>query len=877
MPNVVVPGFYCLAGIMAYAAVYHFSVGGRSTRERVHLLFSGMCLAIMLMAYFGAQTLQATGIGEAVWDLKGGLAAVAVFFILFPWFIALYTGKRPLPLLVGLSLLFVVMLVANLIEPYSVQFDRIDGLHHLHLPWGEVVTRVQGHHGFWLYFSVASVASAFGFALVAVGGEYRRHRRRTDLAILLAIGIFLLTAIQGALVRLGVSDSVGLGSFGFLVLVLVMSISLTHETQQRLRTSERHFRSLFENSPAGVVAVDPASGRVVQANPLALKMSGYSAEEILTKTVADLTMPEDMEDSRQRLAQLTGGMVDLMHYERRYRRKDGSSFMADHSVSTLKDENGKVVRLITSATDITQRKRAEEALRQNEEKFRTIFQNSPLGIFRSTPDGRFLEVNPAMARINGFDSPEDMVREVHDIGKQVYVNPDDRQKIIGRLLGSPEGIIHYHNPQRRKDGGEYPASVTLKIVRDADGKPMYIDGIVEDITERMHAEQEREDLQQQLQQIQKMDSIGRLAGGVAHDFNNMLAVIIGYAELAQRQLSPEDQKLSGHLREIRGAAERSADLTRQLLAFARKETVVPKVLDLNASVDGMLKMLQRMISENIELGWLQGEGLWPINADPTQIDQILANLCVNARDAIAGVGKITIETHNETLDADYCSHHPAAMPGDYVRLSVGDDGCGMDAQTIKQIFEPFFTTKAMGMGTGLGLSTVYGIVEQNKGFIDVDSEPGRGTVFNIYLPRHMEGSEQVDMAAGDVAMFARGNEGILLVEDEAAILEVAKLVLGECGYRVLAVHSPDEAIRIAKEQAGEIQLLVTDMIMPGMSGRDLAENLLSVYPQMKCLYMSGYLGDAITHQGVLDEGVNFIQKPFSPTDLAIRVRQVLDD
>ena len=395
-----------------------------------------------------------------------------------------------------------------------------------------------------------------------------------------------------------------------------------------------------------------------------------------------------------------------------------------------------------------------------------------------------------------------------------------------------------------------------------------------DITERKRAEQEKNELETQLLQAQKLESVGKLAGGVAHDFNNMLSVIIGHANLALMEVRPDD-KLHVALEEILKAAERSADLTRQLLAFARKQTVAPKVLDLNETVVGMLKMLQRLIGERIRLIWKPQAGLWPVLIDPSQIDQILANLCVNARDCIADVGAITIQTSNCLIDDNYCASHAGFTPGAYVRISVSDNGCGMDQETLSHIFEPFFTTKGIGTGTGLGLATVYGAAKQNQGCVGVRSEPGLGTTFTIYLPRHLGKTEQPKLAVA-AGPAARGKETILLVEDEAAILNIIKMILTGQGYQVLSANSPGQAMQLAREHAGEICLLITDVVMPEMNGRDLARNLLSLYPELKRLFMSGYTADVIAHHGVLDEGVHFIQKPFSLPDLAAKVREALE-
>jgi two-component system, cell cycle sensor histidine kinase and response regulator CckA len=343
--------------------------------------------------------------------------------------------------------------------------------------------------------------------------------------------------------------------------------------------------------------------------------------------------------------------------------------------------------------------------------------------------------------------------------------------------------------------------------------------------------------------------------------------------MAMMKSSPE-QPLYSDMQEIRKAAERSADLTRQLLAFARKQAAVPKVLDLNETVEGMLKMLHRLIGENIELVWRPGNKLWQVKMDPSQIDQILANLCVNSRDAIAGVGRISIETRCVLCDDAYCAQHSGVFPGSYVLLSFSDDGCGMDRDTLDKVFEPFFTTKEQGQGTGLGLATVYGIVQQNKGFINVYSQPGLGTTFSIYLPRHT-GEDREALPGERKASVPRGSETILLAEDEPVILEMTARMLEHLGYTVLTAGTPGEAIRKAKEHPGALHLLMTDVIMPEMNGRDLEHHIRLTNPDVRCVFMSGYTDDIIAHQGVLDEGVFFIQKPFSLGSLAEKVRQAL--
>jgi len=424
----------------------------------------------------------------------------------------------------------------------------------------------------------------------------------------------------------------------------------------------------------------------------------------------------------------------------------------------------------------------------------------------------------------------------------------------------------------RASGEEFPVEITLHLVNF--NKELYGVAVARDITERKRAEAENQKLEEQLVQAMKMESVGRLAGGVAHDFNNMLFVILGNAELALANLGPA-HPLYTNLEGIRQAAERSAVLTRQLLAFARKQPITPKVLDLNSTVDSMLMMLRRLVGEDIELSWTPCPDLWQARIDPSQIDQILMNLTANARDAIAGVGKVSIRTGNVKADQAYCAAYVGFVPGDYVLLAVSDNGRGMDKETQAKIFEPFFTTKESGKGTGLGLATVYGIVQQNHGVINVYSEKGGGTTFNVYLPRYL-GDETGDAAETRTESAQGGSETVLLVEDEPLLLEMTRTMLESLGYTVLAAGRPSEAIALAAEHAGGIDLLMTDVVMPEMNGRDLAKALLAPCPHLKHLFMSGYAADIVAHHGILEAGIHFIQKPFPMRDLAAKVREVLD-
>jgi len=530
---------------------------------------------------------------------------------------------------------------------------------------------------------------------------------------------------------------------------------------------------------------------------------------------------------------------------------------------------------VQQARFITEIKQAQEQLRENENRLRFALEGANDGIWDvNMPTGE-MYLSPRACEILGYPSAKmpDVVRDWREL-----VHPDDMQLALDRLeshLAGESPIFEVEQRLKMRSGDWKWVLTRGKVVKFINNnQALRMTGTYTDITERKQIEKEKAQLQSQLAQAQKMESVGRLAGGVAHDFNNMLGVILGHTELAQDQIA-KTEPIFEDLEEIKIAAQRSADLTRQLLAFARKQTVSPKVLNLNETVDGLLKMLLRLIGEDIDLVWLPAKDLWRVKMDPTQVDQVLANLTVNARDAIEGVGKISIETGNKVFTEEYYTNHDDSIPGDFVMLSIKDNGCGMDKQTQEHIFEPFFTTKGVGRGTGLGLATIYGIIKQNGGFINVYSELGQGTVFKIYLPRHIAQEQNREMSNQTNGM-QKGYETILIVEDEPSIMNLGKRMLESLGYRVITADSPQEALRLAESKTVEIHLLITDVVMPQMNGRDLASRLISSLPDLKYLFMSGYTANAIAHHGVLDEGVSFIQKPFSKKELAIKVREALD-
>ena len=625
---------------------------------------------------------------------------------------------------------------------------------------------------------------------------------------------------------------------------------------EALQDSEKRYRRLFESAKDGILILDADTGEVVDVNPFLLQLLGYSYDALCGKYIWELGVFKDIAASKDAFQALQDN--EYIRYEDLpLETQDGQSIAVEFVSNVYLVDHSKVIQC--NIRDITAQKRAKA----ERTRLMAAIEQVGEGIFVTDAQGTIQFVNPAFKRMTGYSGEEAVGQNL-----RILKSGEHDELLYRNLWETISGGKTWSGQMvnKRKDGTLYTEETTISPVRDALGQIVNYMGVGRDITDNLR-------LAAQFQQAQKMEAIGLLAGGVAHDYNNMLTVILGYAELAQRKVDPT-QSLYTDLEEIIKAGKRSTGITRQLLTFARKQTIVPVVLDLNKAVTNMLNMLRRLIGESIDLLWLPEQERTLVKMDPVQVDQMLANLCLNARDAIADVGKITIETGNVVFDEAYCADHVGFVAGKYVLLAVSDNGCGMAKETLDQIFEPFFTSKEVGQGTGLGLSMVYGIVKQNNGFINVYSEPGKGTTFRIYLSRC---ADQAVDAQGERAVEIPPSHGetVLLVEDEPALLKMSKMMLQKIGYRVLAAGTPGEAIGLAKKHAGEIHLLLTDVVMPGMNGKDLAERVHVLCPNMKILFMSGYSVNMITSQGVLDESVNFIEKPFSMNDLGVKMTEVL--
>jgi PAS domain S-box-containing protein len=601
-------------------------------------------------------------------------------------------------------------------------------------------------------------------------------------------------------------------------------------------------------------------------------MLGYTAEELIGQPIWKLNVGEEIV-REQVLSKLAGASPPGQNLERTYKRKDGTVFPVLIQDRLTLDEKGQIAGIRCTIQDITEHKRSEEALRESEERYRTILENIEDGYYEVDLPGNFTFFNDSLCRMLGYSRDE-----LIGMGNDRYTDPENRKKLFqafNRVYRTGEPVKDFDWEVIRKDGRKVYGEVSVSLIRSSTGEPIGFRGIARDVTERKRAEKEMAALQEQLIQSQKMEAVGRLAGGVAHDFNNLLTVIKGYAQLSLLDLK-ENDPLWENIQEIQKATERATNLTRQLLAFSRRQILDPKVLDLNSLLKDTEKMLRRMIGEDIELVTRLSDGLGKVKIDPSQIEQVIFNLAVNARDAMPSGGKFTIETANVQSDEGYALTHLGLTPGHYVRLSVSDTGVGMSREVQEKAFDPFFTTKEKGKGTGLGLSTVHGIVTQSGGKIWVYTEPGHGTTFKIYFPT-VEGELDTLNVKQEAHSPPRGSETVLLVEDEPSVRDLANRLLKQQGYRVLEAANGEEALRLAQDMTGErIHLLLTDVVLPHMSGKELADQLKTFRPDLKVLYTSGYTDYAVVHQGILNSGTHFLQKPFSHETLSQKVREALE-
>ena len=638
---------------------------------------------------------------------------------------------------------------------------------------------------------------------------------------------------------------------------------LIHRIRRQLVEREELFHLISENAADMIAVVDMDGNRIY--NSLSYqKVLGYSPEELQASSAFEQIHPDDRERVKKAAEEARrSGIGKTLEY--RLRHKSGAWLVLESTSSVIRNAKGEPEKLVIVNRDVSERKRAEEALRRLETGFQSVVEDAPYGIYRASTAGRFLQVNPALQKMLGYDSTEELL--LRDLSSEIFLHPDEYKRLIEPLLRTAE-IKDVELEWKRKDGTPITVHCSGRRVTDENGAPSYFDAFAEDVTEKRV-------LEKQLRMAQKMEAIGRLSGGIAHDFNNLLGVIIGYSRVLKRALG-ENHALCEHALEIEKAGQRAASLTKQLLAFSRQQVLTPAILNLNALTSDMEKMLPQLLGEDIKVALVLDSKLGNVKADQSQIEQVIMNLAVNARDAMPMGGKLRIETTNVELDQAYVWSHPGSKVGSYVLLEVADTGTGMDAGTLTHIFEPFFTTKEVGKGTGLGLATVYGIVKQSNGYIGLESTVGKGTSFKIYLPRHA-GEPALDEQKLDSTDLVRGSETILLVEDSEPLRKLAKTFLESSGFRVFSAENGEDALEVTKRFGGTFDLLLTDVIMPGMNGRVLAEHLLPRQAGMKVLYMSGYSDSFIAGHGVLDPGTHLLHKPFTEDVFLRKVREVLDD
>ncbi|OGP89488.1 MAG: hypothetical protein A2156_11115 [Deltaproteobacteria bacterium RBG_16_48_10] len=642
----------------------------------------------------------------------------------------------------------------------------------------------------------------------------------------------------------------------------VTDITERKRAEQALFDSEQRYRNLVDNAPDVIFTLAP-DGTVTSLNPAFERITGWPRSEWLHKQFTPILHPDDLSRGLELFQRVLRGEKTAT-FQLRVLSKSADYLVGEFMV-TPQTQSGSLIGILGIARDVTNRKKAEDDLRASEERFHQFFENEPTYCYMISKDGEILDVNRSALEALGYEKEELKGKPVAtiyapEVGERVK-ELIKKWKETGRLENEEIVVV-------TKDGTRRTILLSTSMVRGPDGDILHSISTQRDITELRNTEE-------QLRQSQKMEAIGRLAGGVAHDFNNLLTIIKGNSQLSLMDLeknNPLRENLEGVLR----ASDRASDLIRQLLAFSRRQILEMKVLDLNSLLMDLDKMLHRLIGEDIELVTLLTKDLGRVKVDSGQIEQVILNLAVNSRDAMPSGGSLTIETANAELDEEYARRHVAVIPGRYVMLSVSDTGAGMTPEVRDKVFEPFFTTKESSKGTGLGLSTVYGIVKQSGGNIWVYSEPGKGTTFKIYLPRVDEPLGEVVREKAAEGGLPRGSETILIVEDDEDVREVAVRILKMQGYRVLETSQGSDALHQCGHEAGPIHLMVTDVVMPEMNGPELAKRLSPLRPEMKVLYISGYTDNAIVHHGVLEKGVNYIQKPFTVEGLARKVREVLD-
>jgi two-component system cell cycle sensor histidine kinase/response regulator CckA len=632
-----------------------------------------------------------------------------------------------------------------------------------------------------------------------------------------------------------------------------------------LRESEERYRTLVENAPDAVVVLDVDQRKFIDCNENALRLFRVTRGELLQYGPADLSLaiqPDGRQSDQSYAEQVSSALSGTTPcFEWVHRNSQGDEIPCEVHLVALPSPTRRLVR--GSILDIADRKRAETALRESEARYRGLVNNATYGIYWATPEGKPLYVNPALVQMLGYSSAEELLAVPNT--RAFYVRPSDRDSFLAEHFkhGRADSKIEW----KRKDGKIITVRMNARWTRVPEQSNQCFEIMVEDVTDRIA-------LEKQLLDAQKFEAIGQLAGGIAHDFNNMIGAIVGWADMGTEETEP-GSRLRRHFEKVRHQADRAAALTRQLLAFARRQILEPRDMDVNQSVVETVSLLEKVIGSNIEIKAHLGSDLAVVRADPTQVGQVIMNLCINARDAMPDGGLLTIETTSVTFDEQACAQRPLAHPGTYAMLSVADSGTGMDIDTLGRIFEPFFTTKELGKGTGLGLATVYGIARQHGGFVEVESDLKRGSTFRVYLP--MSTSRVTSQVpSDDCQVVSGGTETILMAEDHDGLREIALEILTNLGYRVLLAADGEQALREFRAHLNHIDLAILDVMLPKMSGLEIYERIDAEKPGLPVIFATGYSADSSLLRQVEQRGLPVIQKPYSPRDLARKVREVLD-
>ncbi len=636
-----------------------------------------------------------------------------------------------------------------------------------------------------------------------------------------------------------------------------------YQIRKQLMRREELFQLISENAADMIALVDMEGNRLY--NSLSYeKVLGYTTDELKSSSSLEQVHPDDRERVRDAAdeARRTGEGRTM---EYRFRHKNGHWLNLESTSSVIRNADGEPEKLVIVNRDITKRKTAEEAFRRSQADFSSLIEHAPYGIYRATTDGRLLQVNQALTKMLGYETSEQLLQR--DLAMDIFRDPGEYERLTDLLDGSPE-IKDAEAEWKRKDGTYITVRFSCRLIDNRNGLPPNVELFADDVSEKKV-------LERQLRMAQKMEAVGRLSGGIAHDFNNLLSVMIGYSRILKKEL--RDNPVSAdHVLEIENAGNRAVALTRQLLAFSRQQILTPVVIELNELLLDMQKMLPRLLGEDVKVVLELGNDIGKLMADRSQVEQVIMNLAINARDAMPAGGRLEISTKNVTLDDSYSRTHPGSRAGRYVALIVSDNGVGMNSETLAHIFEPFFTTKGPGQGTGLGLSTVYGVVKQSNGYIAVESTPGQGSSFQIFLPLFEGRAEETNKPA-ELPVRSGGSEKILLVEDSEPLRRLAKMILEGAGFRITSAASGEEALQLSAPSPGSFDLLLSDVVMPGMNGRALAEHLRREHPALRVLYMSGYTDGFIAGHCPLEPGTHLLQKPFTEESLLRTVRRVLDE